>query len=135
MVTVTAAPSDEPQWETTEPFASAVLNSTNVLPPGAQRRRRGVEPDPRRLRKRPRRRRLPIRPLGGFPYGENLARGYPDVASSVAVWGEEAERYDDGGAGFAPETGHFTRLVWKKTTAAGCARRLCGRSGWYLVCE
>ncbi|KAG5950574.1 hypothetical protein E4U53_004824 [Claviceps sorghi] len=136
MVTVTAAPaipSDEPQWKTTELFTSAILNSTNVY----RRAHNAGDVEWNQT-------------LAGFasdhvggcrfahsggPYGENLAEGYPDVTSSVAAWAEEAERYDDGRAGFAPETGHFTQLVWKNTTAVGCGRRLCGRSGWYLVCE
>ncbi|KAG6361873.1 hypothetical protein INS49_010102 [Diaporthe citri] len=51
----------------------------------------------------------------GGPYGENLALGCDEVTGE--------------------ETGHFTQLVWKNTTAVGCGSRLCGTRGWYIVCE
>jgi uncharacterized protein YkwD len=137
-VTITVAPaipSDEPQWKTTASFASAILNSTNSF--------RGqhnasavswnstlasfaaaylVRGDCR------------FQHSGG-PYGENLAEGYPNATASVEAWGNERDKYDFGDAQFSEETGHFTQLVWKSTTAVGCGRRLCGRAGWYLVCE
>ncbi|GAB0133539.1 hypothetical protein EsDP_00001946 [Epichloe bromicola] len=137
-VTVTAAPaiaSDEPQWGTTQVFASAILNSTNfyrrqhnasdvawnkTLADFAGRYLDGSD--------------CRFGHSGG-PYGENLAEGYPSAAASVEGWGEERNRYSFDKAEFSHETGHFTQLVWKSTTAVGCGRRLCGRSGWYLACE
>ncbi|KAJ9152260.1 PR-1-like protein [Coniochaeta hoffmannii] len=72
----------------------------------------------------------------GGPYGENLALGYPDVAASIDAWGDERRRYNFDKPGFGEETGHFTQLVWKNTTAVGCGRVECGEGkGWYLVCE
>ena len=71
----------------------------------------------------------------GGPYGENLALGCGDAASCVSAWGDERDHYDFGKGEFDKTTGHFTQLVWKSTTATGCAARLCGDSGWFLACE
>lgn len=72
----------------------------------------------------------------GGPYGENLAIGYADVVASIDGWGGERVDYDFDKGEFSEETGHFTQLVWKNTTAVGCGRVDCGEGkGWYLVCE
>lgn len=76
------------------------------------------------------------------PYGENLARGYPDVISAVDAWGDERALYDFSSTdptGFSEATGHFTQLVWDATQATGCGWTDCngknGLDGIYLVCE
>jgi uncharacterized protein YkwD len=71
----------------------------------------------------------------GGPYGENLAEGYANATASVEAWGNEAAKYNFNNPGFSETTGHFTQLVWQNTTDTGCACRLCGRKGWYVVCE
>ncbi len=71
----------------------------------------------------------------GRPYGEKIALGCSDAASCVDLWGDERADYNYDSPGFAEDTGHFTQLVWKDTTSVGCGRRLCGSSGWFLVCE
>lgn len=75
-------------------------------------------------------------------YGENLARGYPDVESAVDAWGNERSLYTfTPGAvtGFTEATGHFTQLVWKNTQTVGCGAFACdgmnGIGGYMLVCE
>ena len=71
------------------------------------------------------------------PYGENLAGasvGSRDGAGAVAMWYDEVELYDFAGGGFSMETGHFTQVVWKETTAVGCGQRDCdGMTTW--VCN
>jgi hypothetical protein len=76
------------------------------------------------------------------PYGENLARGYPDVPSAVDAWGDERSLYhfsNNNPTGFSEETGHFTQLVWQGTQSTGCGWTDCngknGLDGVYLVCE
>ncbi|OAL28385.1 hypothetical protein AYO20_09502 [Fonsecaea nubica] len=76
------------------------------------------------------------------PYGENLARGYPDVISAVDAWGNERALYNFSSSdptGFTEATGHFTQLVWQSTQATGCGWTDCdgknGLDGIYLVCE
>ncbi|OAQ66760.1 SCP-like extracellular protein [Pochonia chlamydosporia 170] len=137
-VTVTAAPSipsNEPQWKTTSKFTSAILNSTNFYRDqhnasavswnktlasfaGAYLQKSDCQFE-----------------HSGGPYGENLAEGYPNATASVEAWGNERDKYDFSDPQFGHDTGHFTQLVWKNTTAVGCDRRLCGEKGWYLVCE
>ena len=76
------------------------------------------------------------------PYGENLARGYPEVIGAVDAWGDERAMYDfssSNPSGFTEATGHFTQLVWQGTQATGCGWTDCdgknGLDGIYLVCE
>lgn len=74
------------------------------------------------------------------PYGENLARGYPDIPSAVDAWGNERSLYDFSTrhpTGFTEATGHFTQLVWKATRQTGCAAVDCASSlgGVLVVCE
>ena len=63
---------------------------------------------------------------GSVKYGENLAyfKGYgTDVLSllklAVDMWYNEIKLYDFKNPGFSHETGHFTALVWKSSTAFG----------------
>ena len=76
------------------------------------------------------------------PYGENLARGYPNVTSAVDAWGNERDLYhfsSSNPTGFSEATGHFTQLVWQSTQATGCGWTDCngknGLDGIYVVCE
>lgn len=146
-ITVTAPrsiPSTAPQFTDATLFKSAILNSTNAFRSqhnapavewsntlaafataylgsmGTESPESGSECD--------------FAHSGGF-YGENLALGCSEVTGCVNLWGNEREQYDYADPGFSEETGHFTQLVWKNTTAVGCGRRLCGTRGWYLVCE
>ena len=128
-------PSDVPQWNKTALFTSAILNSTNFY--RKEHNASAVEWN------------ATLADFAGTylngsncsfehsggPYGENLAIGYANATVSVEGWGDERKEYNFGDPGFTHDTGHFTQLVWKNTTAVGCDRRLCGEKGWYLVCE
>ncbi|KAL0943577.1 extracellular scp domain protein [Colletotrichum truncatum] len=129
-------PTPEPEWDSDDTFTSAVLNSTNhyreqhnasdvswneTLADFAEEYLDGMED-------------CDWEHSDG-PYGENLAKGYPNVTRSVEAWGDERDDYDFDDAEFSEETGHFTQLVWKNTTDVGCARKLCNDNAWYLVCE
>lgn len=66
-----------------------------------------------------------------FGYGENLAAGtgeYP-IADAVTSWVNEGSTYDYNNPGFSMDTGHFTQVVWKSTTAIGCAYQDCPNAG------
>jgi hypothetical protein len=54
------------------------------------------------------------------PYGENLAWGPTlTAAEAVALWYDENVLYDYSKPGFSQQTGHFTQLVWRASTAIG----------------
>lgn len=63
-------------------------------------------------------------------YGENLywSMGLVNVAPSVVdSWGEEIEFYNEKtGKCEGGVCGHYTQIVWKNTTALGCAVAKCG---------
>ncbi|KAK7403055.1 hypothetical protein QQX98_011166 [Neonectria punicea] len=138
VVTVTVGPtipSNEPEWKQDKAFTSAILNSTNFY---------RDEHNASALAWNETLEDFAADYLddngcdfehSGGPYGENLAMGYPNATASVEAWGDERDEYSFKKAKFSEETGHFTQLVWKDTTDVGCGRRLCGESGWYLVCE
>uniref|UniRef100_A0A0E0LGN5 SCP domain-containing protein n=1 Tax=Oryza punctata TaxID=4537 RepID=A0A0E0LGN5_ORYPU len=77
-----------------------------------------------------------------YQYGENLSWS-PSVqtwtaASSVNQWVEEKSSYDYasnsciGGA----MCGHYTQVVWRDTTAVGCAAVACnGNRGVFFICS
>jgi pathogenesis-related protein 1 len=67
-------------------------------------------------------------------YGENLAGGKDlDIAHAVAMWTKEGEKYH-----YSPRyefdipTGHYTQLVWRKTTHIGCGHATCGRKAVFV---
>ncbi|KAF0931142.1 hypothetical protein E2562_002499 [Oryza meyeriana var. granulata] len=78
------------------------------------------------------------------PYGENLFHGSgggwkpEDV---VAAWvSQERALYDARSnscrAGSSAACGHYTQIVWRRTTAVGCALATCaGGRGTYAVCS
>ncbi|KAH7140804.1 CAP domain-containing protein [Dactylonectria macrodidyma] len=135
-ITVAATiPSNEPEWKQDKAFTSAILNSTNFY---------RSEHNATALTWNSTLEDFASDYLddndcefahSGGPYGENLAMGYANATASVEAWGDERDEYNFGRGKFSKKTGHFTQLVWKATTDVGCGRRLCGQSGWYLVCE
>ncbi|MCP3102718.1 CAP domain-containing protein [Myxococcus sp. K15C18031901] len=66
-------------------------------------------------------------------FGENLAAATPDMWSTAQVvksWADESADYD-----FARNTckkgkvcGHYTQVVWRNTTAVGCAAVTCKKN-------
>lgn len=138
-VTITAAPSipsKVPQYVSDKLFTSVILNSTNFF----RSEHDAVPVTYNKTLQRFASRYLASNPSchfahSGGPYGENIALGYADVRSAVDAWGNERKEYDFSKPGFDHETGHFTQLVWKNTTAVGCGRKLCGTRGWFIACE
>ena len=70
-------------------------------------------------------------------YGENLAAGTTGALppeAVVAMWYDEVKGYSFAQPGFSMQTGHFTQVVWRATTAVGCGMAQCkGMDLW--VCN
>lgn len=80
----------------------------------------------------------------GGPYGENIFWGSAgadwSAADAVASWVSEKLYYDHGSnTCSAPEgqsCGHYTQVVWRDSTAIGCARVVCDNNGGvFIVCS
>lgn len=62
--------------------------------------------------------------------GENIAAsspGYLDIPKTVAAWAAEVSDYDYSSNSCAQgkECGHYTQLVWRDTSRAGCGQARC----------
>ena len=93
------------------------------------------------------------RPNGGqFKqlHGENLYWASPKIWSDgrreaqdisindvVGSWASEEKDYNYSNNSCAPgkQCGHYTQIVWKSTTAVGCAVKQCGDSAQLWVCN
>lgn len=79
------------------------------------------------------------------PYGENIAASTAPLtpASVVDMWAAEAADYKYATNQCSDVCGHYTQLVWRSTTAVGCAIQRCdsgspfpGGGPWYFaVCD
>jgi pathogenesis-related protein 1 len=68
--------------------------------------------------------------------GENLAAGKDmDAERAVGMWAGEFANYRYSPAyEFEPRSGHYSQVVWRKTTHIGCGRATCGNNA-VVVCR
>ncbi|EOA21612.1 hypothetical protein CARUB_v10002025mg [Capsella rubella] len=78
----------------------------------------------------------------GGPYGENIFWHQNSEKWSpkrvVAKWMQEGFNYDrtTNSCKLGEMCGHYTQIVWRTTTAVGCAREKCDNNrGFLVVCE
>ena len=81
------------------------------------------------------------------PLGENIYAGTATSSGTAVVtsWASEAADYTlaTNTCAAGKECGHYTQLVWRNTTALGCAQQLCtanspfgGSAPWsFVVCD
>jgi uncharacterized protein YkwD len=72
----------------------------------------------------------------GSGYGENLAGGTRlGAQAAVKLWADEKDNYTYSPKyDFATNTGHYTQLVWRKSTHIGCGSATCS-NGSVVVCR
>jgi pathogenesis-related protein 1 len=65
--------------------------------------------------------------IAGFSYiGENLAAGYSSWISAVAGWVDEGPDFTyPATCGAGKVCGHYTQVIWAKSTDVGCGFKVC----------
>ncbi|XP_019170408.1 PREDICTED: basic form of pathogenesis-related protein 1-like [Ipomoea nil] len=72
------------------------------------------------------------------PYGENLAKAYPDLnaADAVKLWVDEKDNYDyNSNSCVGGDCGHYTQVVWRSSVRLGCGRARCNNGWWLISCS
>jgi hypothetical protein len=76
--------------------------------------------------------------VAGFDYvGENLymSGGFQPSGEDVTeAWASEKADYDYASNSCSGVCGHYTQIVWRESTALGCAMKQCG-NGYIVSCE
>ena len=72
-------------------------------------------------------------------YGENIFSGWGKqwtMLDAVDSWGDEKKNFDHNSKTCTGGVcGHYTQMIWKKTTRVGCALVTCGNGSVIVVCN
>lgn len=125
-------------WSDEAEFQSAILNTTNSY--RSRHQAKELTWDPQLARSSAEyangKADCSLNHSGRKDVGENIAFGRASPESLVKVWGDEERLYSPQSPLFSMSTGHFTQLVWKKTTRVGCAWRPCPvNQTRFLACQ
>ncbi|XP_010688505.3 pathogenesis-related protein PR-1 [Beta vulgaris subsp. vulgaris] len=79
-------------------------------------------------------------PEGGFELGENIFWGSGSQwrpTDAVQDWADEEKYYDYGSNSCVQGEmcGHYTQIVWSRTTSVGCARVVCQDGDVFITCN
>ncbi|CAN6209248.1 unnamed protein product [Urochloa humidicola] len=79
--------------------------------------------------------------LSSSGYGENIFVGRAgrawSASDAVRTWVSEKQWYDHGSNTCAAgkTCGDYTQVVWRASTAIGCARVVCNNGGVFIICN
>ncbi|XP_053384400.1 cysteine-rich venom protein-like isoform X2 [Mercenaria mercenaria] len=71
---------------------------------------------------------------GRFSVGQNLAMGQADWSSAIKAWEDEKDDYDftTNRSPNGKEIGHYTQMVWAKSSKIGCGYARCHTTNYYV---
>lgn len=72
---------------------------------------------------------------GKYNVGQNLAYGYQSWESVMKAWYDEYKDYNYGEIKHNGVVGHYTQMVWDRTTRIGCYFANCKNLRNYYVCN
>ncbi|BFZ03588.1 hypothetical protein BsWGS_06627 [Bradybaena similaris] len=77
---------------------------------------------------------------GRFSLGQNIGWGQPNITKAIDEWFAEKANYDPrfgemlNGLPDDKNFGHYTQIVWARTSQLGCAASICDKTKFW-VCE
>lgn len=69
---------------------------------------------------------------GRFSVGQNLAMGHSSWTAAIDAWHNEVNDFNHGGSNSLSSVGHYTQMVWARTSSLGCGYALCTSTRYYV---